>query len=161
MDYAQSIILGALQGATELFPVSSLGHSVIMPPLMGWNIDQSAPFFVMFLVATHAATALMLFLYFFKDWVRIFKEHGRLLWLLVVGTIPAGLLGLLFEKKLTALFASPIRVAIFLALNGLMLFGAELLRKMQTIKVDAHAKQFIWMFPIEEEKKYSNRPQQI
>ncbi len=135
MNYFQGIILGALQGATELFPVSSLGHSVILPSLFGWTIDQNAPFFVMFLVATHAATALILFFYFFKDWVRILKEHGRLLWLLVIGTIPAGLLGLLFEKKLTTLFASPIIVAIFLALNGLMLYGAEWLRKKHAIGV--------------------------
>ena len=132
MDYAQTIILGALQGVTELFPVSSLGHSVILPPLLGWHIDQSAPFFVMFIVVTHAATALVLFFYFFKDWLRILKEHGRLLWLLVIATIPAGLLGLLFEKKVTALFASPVIVAIFLALNGLMLYGAEWLRRSRT-----------------------------
>lgn len=146
MNYLQGIILGALQGITELFPVSSLGHSVILPSLFGWTIDQNAPFFVMFLVATHAATALVLFFYFIKDWVRILKEHGKLLWLLVIGTIPAGLLGLLFEKKLTALFASPIIVAIFLALNGLMLYGAEFLRKRQSVSaLNANLNRLSWL----------------
>jgi undecaprenyl-diphosphatase len=148
ITYFQAIILGAVQGITELFPISSLGHSIILPTILGWNIDQGADFFLIFLVATHFATALVLFIYFWKDWKRIIlgllrsikhitivnlsaehKADARLGWLLVVGTVPAGLLGLIFQNKLQALFASPKYVSIFLICNGLVLFGAEYLRK--------------------------------
>ena len=71
LTYIQAIILGAVQGITELFPVSSLGHSVILPSILGWKINQGADFFLIFLVATHFATALVLFIYFWKDWKRI------------------------------------------------------------------------------------------
>ena len=129
---------------SELFPVSSLGHSVILPSLLGWNIHQNDPYFITFLVATHLATALVLLGFFWADWVRIVKGLGRslrdrgidpadtdakLAWLLVVGTIPAGILGLLLENKLRHVFASPKSAAFFLMLNGFMLYGAELLRR--------------------------------
>jgi undecaprenyl-diphosphatase len=144
ISYGQAIVLGALQGVTELFPISSLGHSVILPSLLGWNIHQNDPYFITFLVATHLATALVLLGFFWRDWVRIVKGIGRSLrdrqiapddvdaklgWLLVIGTIPAGLLGLLLEHKLRHVFASPQSASIFLALNGVMLFGAERLRR--------------------------------
>ncbi len=144
ISYFQAAVLGLLQGVTELFPVSSLGHSVILPQLLGWNIHQNDPYFITFLVATHLATALVLLGFFWKDWVRIVKGLGRSLrdrgiapddadaklgWLLVVGTIPAGLLGLLLEHKLRAVFASAQSASIFLCLNGLLLYGAELLRR--------------------------------
>lgn len=146
MTYLQAIIMGALQGLAEPFPISSLGHSVLFPSLLGWsNINQNDPFFLIFLVATHAATALVFFLIFWEDWKKIFagmgrslrdrevdstaNPYGRLGWLLVVGTIPAGMLGLLFEKTFKDLFAAPDYVAWFLILNGVMLFGADLLRR--------------------------------
>jgi undecaprenyl-diphosphatase len=142
ISYFQAVILGLLQGVSELFPVSSLGHSVILPSLFGWNIHQNAPYFLTFLVALHLATALVLLGFFWQDWVRIVKGLGRSLrdrevtdpdaklgWLLVLGTIPAGLLGLLLQDSLRKLFASPEYASIFLALNGLMLYGAELLRR--------------------------------
>jgi undecaprenyl-diphosphatase len=144
ISYPQAIILGLLQGVSELFPVSSLGHSVILPKLLGWNIHQNDPYFISFLVATHLATAIVLLLFFWKDWVRIVKGIGRSLrdrgidpndtdaklgWLLVVGTIPAGILGLLLEHPLRSAFASAKSAAFFLMLNGLLLFGAELLRR--------------------------------
>ncbi len=135
-------MLGLLQGVSELFPVSSLGHSVILPKLVGWNIHQNAAYFLTFLVALHLATALVLLAFFWKDWVRIVKGLGRSLrdreiadpdaklgWLLVVGTIPAGLLGLTLQDSLRKLFASAEYASIFLAINGLLLFGAELLRR--------------------------------
>src|SRR5919205_2559053 len=105
ISYLQAAVLGLLQGAAELFPVSSLGHSVILPKLFGWDIHQNAPYFLTFLVALHLATALVLLGFFWRDWVRIVKGLGRSLrdreigqtdtdaklgWLLVVGTIPAG-----------------------------------------------------------------------
>jgi undecaprenyl-diphosphatase len=144
ISYFQGAVLGLLQGVSELFPVSSLGHSVILPKLVGWDIHQDAPYFLTFLVATHLATALVLLGFFRRDWVRILKGLGRslrdreiapndvdakLAWLLVVGTIPAGILGITLQDKLRSLFASPQYASIFLALNGLVLYGAELLRR--------------------------------
>ena len=144
ISYFQAIVLGLLQGVSELFPVSSLGHSVILPSLLGWNIHQNDPFFLTFLVATHFATALVLLGFFWTDWWLILKglgrslkerqiresdPHARLGWLLVVGTIPAGILGLLLEGKLRHIFASPQSAAVFLMLNGVLLYGAELLRR--------------------------------
>jgi len=142
ISYFQGAMLGLLQGVTELFPISSLGHSVILPSLLGWDIHQNDPYFLTFLVATHIATALVLLAFFWRDWWRILKGLGRSLrdreiadpdaklgWLLVVGTIPAGILGLTLEHSLRKIFASPQSAAIFLALNGLVLYGAELLRR--------------------------------
>ena len=144
-------MLGLLQGVSELFPVSSLGHTVIIPKLLGWNIHQNAPYFLTFLVALHLATALVLLGFFWKDWVRIVKGVGRSLrdreiapddtdaklgWLLVVGTIPAGILGIALQDKLRSLFASPQYASIFLALNALVLFGAELLRRRAPVTAD-------------------------
>jgi undecaprenyl-diphosphatase len=144
ITYFQGAMLGLLQGVSELFPVSSLGHSVILPKLVGWHIHQNAPYFLTFLVALHLATALVLLGFFWRDWVRIVKGLGRSLrdreigandtdaklgWLLIVGTIPAGILGLTLQDSLRKLFASPEYASIFLALNGLLLFGAELLRR--------------------------------
>lgn len=138
----QAIVLGALQGFSELFPISSLGHSVIAPRLLGWDIHQGDAFFITFLVATHLATALVLLGFFWADWMRIARGLGRSLrdreiadpdarlgWLLVVGTVPAGLLGLLLEHPLRRVFASPTSAAVFLAINGVLLFGAERLRR--------------------------------
>jgi undecaprenyl-diphosphatase len=144
ISYLQAIILGLLQGVTELFPISSLGHSVILPKLFGWDIHQNDDYFITFLVATHLATAIVLFIFFWRDWMRILKGLGRSLrdrgiaeddadaklgWLLVVGTIPAGLLGLLLEHKLRSVFASPQSAAFFLILIGHLLFGAAALRR--------------------------------
>jgi undecaprenyl-diphosphatase len=148
LTYFQAVIFGLLQGITELFPISSLGHSVILPKLLGWNIDQNAPFFLTFLVATHFATALVLFFFFFDEWKRILSgivrslkareinendADARLGWLIVVATIPAGLLGILFETALAKLFANPQLVAAILILNGLMLFGAEAVRRKRKV----------------------------
>jgi len=144
ISYPRAIVLGLLQGVSELFPISSLGHTVILPGLLGWNVHQNAPYFLSFLVATHLATAIVLFCFFWRDWVRILKGVGRSLrdrgidpndadaklgWLLVVGTIPAGILGLLLQDTLRKAFASGQIAAAFLIANGVLLFGAELLRR--------------------------------
>jgi undecaprenyl-diphosphatase len=142
LSFRQALILGILQGVSELFPISSLGHSIILPALLGWTIDQNANYFLTFLVATHFATAAVLFMFYQNDWVRIIRgtlrsiwrpslgidPDAKLGWLLVVGTIPAGALGFLFQKQLQQLFASPLYVASFLTLNVLLLYVAELLR---------------------------------
>ncbi len=142
ISYPRAIVLGLLQGVSELFPVSSLGHSVILPHLLGWNIHQNDPYFLTFLVTTHLATAIVLFFFFRRDWVRIVKGIGRSLrdreiadpdarlgWLLVVGTIPAGILGLLLQDTLRKGFAKPTEAAIFLTANGVLLGLAERLRR--------------------------------
>jgi undecaprenyl-diphosphatase len=143
LTYVQAGILGALQGITELFPVSSLGHTVILPSLFGWQLDQSSPEFVAFIVLTHLATALVLLGFFWRDWFNIIRgvfrtlasrristadTYGKLGWLIVVSTIPVGLLGLLFQEQLTRLFAAPKLVAGVLVLNGILLFLGEKLR---------------------------------
>lgn len=144
LEVWQALALGALQGITELFPISSLGHTVLLPSLVGWNVDQADPAFLAFLVATHFATALVLLGFFARTWLRIVggllrslrareiapdDADARLGWLLVVATVPAGVLGLLLEDQVRALFASPRIAAVFLTGNGLMLLGAELLRR--------------------------------
>ena len=144
MTLMQAAVLGLLQGVTELFPVSSLGHSVLLPPLLGWSFNEHDPSFLVFLVATHFATALVLLLFFWQDWLHIIAgmlrslrerrieeddTYAKIGWLLVVATIPAGLLGLLFQKSLQALFASPHFVAFFLLCNGALLYSAERLRR--------------------------------
>ena len=159
LSYFQAIIMGGLQGFSELFPVSSLGHSVILPKLLGWHVNQNDNFFLIFLVATHLATALVLLGFYYKDWLLIIKgifhslkikridpadTYAKLGWLIVVASIPAGILGLLFEEKLKILFASPTLVSIFLILNGLLLFGAEMLRKKNSVSVAADLTNLSW-----------------
>jgi undecaprenyl-diphosphatase len=144
ISYFQGLILGLTQGVAEPFPISSLGHAVILPRLAGWRIHQNDKFFIDFLVATHLATALVLLGFFFKDWVRIVSgmlrslrdrevrpdnHEGRLGWLIVVGTVPAGILGLLLEQPLRDLFASPVSAAAFLIVNGVALLAFERLRR--------------------------------
>jgi undecaprenyl-diphosphatase len=144
ISYFQGAILGLLQGIAEPFPISSLGHGVMLPRLLGWNIHQNDTYFLAFLVATHVATATVLLLLFLDDWKRIVRGLGRSLrdreiksddtdarlgWLLVVGTIPAGAIGLLFEHPLRSLFASPASAAVFLVVNGILLLTFERLRR--------------------------------
>ncbi len=149
----QAILLGALQGLTELFPVSSLGHSVLIPHLLGWGIAEESNLFVIFLVATHLATSLVLFAFYRHDWMKIIKgilrslknrsiapddAFARLGWLLVIATIPAGIIGLLFESSLKRLFASPIPVSIFLVANGMLLLVVEQVRRKNTLRPIDH-----------------------
>jgi undecaprenyl-diphosphatase len=145
ISYLQALILGLAQGIAEPFPISSLGHGVIIPSLFGWNIHQNDDYFLAFLVATHCATALVLFVFFWQDWKRILTglwrtiraggrldpedDDARLGWLLVIGTIPAGILGLVLEHPLRTLFASAETASIFLIVNGILLLAFERLRK--------------------------------
>ena len=154
ISYGQAVVLGLLQGFAELFPISSLGHSVVAPKLLGWHIRQNDSFFITFLIATHLATAIVLLGFFWRDWMRILRGLGRSLrdrgiaeddadaklgWLLVVGTIPAGLLGLLLEHALRSVFASARSAAFFLILNGLMLYGAERAHSLHEAMLPARA----------------------
>ena len=138
----QVLFMGLLQGATELFPVSSLGHAVVLPALLHWSYRQSDPNFVPFLTLLHLGTAGALLVLYRQDWARIavgfFRAayrgriggpEERLAMLLLVGTVPAGVAGLLLEVPLKQLFATPRAAAGFLVLNGLILLGGELLRR--------------------------------
>jgi undecaprenyl-diphosphatase len=141
MTAFQALVTAILQGVTELFPVSSLGHAVILPRLLGWDIDQHAPSFLPFLVVLHLGTAAALLLYFWRDWLSLVlaffgqgpvaerKAQWHLLWLIVVATVPAVVLGFIFEKFFRTLFGSPAAAAFFLMVNGGLLFAGERLRR--------------------------------
>jgi undecaprenyl-diphosphatase len=136
------IFLAALQGSTELFPVSSLGHAVVVPAIFNLGVDPAAPSFVPFLALLHVGTGVALLVLYREQWWRIIRgfirasirgriETGdeRLAFLLVVGTIPAGVIGFLLENPLKSLFAHPRTAAAFLVVNGAILLAAELLRR--------------------------------
>jgi undecaprenyl-diphosphatase len=142
MSLAQALFMGLLQGATELFPVSSLGHSVLIPSLLHWSFRQSDPTFVPFLVLLHLGTAGALLIIYRSQWVDIIKSFvvaavrgrietpsERLAMLLMVGTIPAAILGVFFETRIKSLFASPYVAAGFLVVNGALMLTFEQLRR--------------------------------
>jgi len=147
LSYFQAVIMGLLQGVSELFPVSSLGHSVLFPSLFGWeNLvrAQSDPesFFLAFLVGLHVATAIALIIFYRQEWARIIlgffsslkkgqatTPDQRLAWLLIVATIPAGLVGVFFEHSLRILFAKPLAASLFMVMNGAVLWLVETLRR--------------------------------
>jgi len=142
MDALYAYALAILQGVTELFPISSLGHTVILPPLLGWPIDQQSTAFLPFVVVLHVGTAAALLLYFWRDWLFVaqgltglgansrdeIERARRLLGLIVVATLPAVVIGFLFEKLVRGLFASPLIAALFLIANGLLLLFGDRLR---------------------------------
>lgn len=149
LTYIQAITIGVLQGVTELFPVSSLGHSVLVPAWIGgsWAAlvtqeSSSESPYLAFLVGLHVATALALLWYFRAEWVRIARGFvtslrerrivsvdARIAWLVIVATLPVGLIGLLAEHTLRTLFAKPVYASVFLALNGLILLAGERYRR--------------------------------
>lgn len=158
LTYLQAIVIALVQGVTELFPVSSLGHSVLVPAWIGgeWEtlVTQSsqpsseASFYLAFIVALHVATALALLLFFRADWVRIVRgflrsaprslrerrlsvldPDERLAWMIVIATIPVGITGLAFEHLFRTVFAKPVAASAFLFVNGLILLAGERLRR--------------------------------
>ena len=140
MNAIQAVVLAVLQGATELFPVSSLGHAVVLPALLNWNIDQRAAAFLPFLVMLHLGTATALLLYFWRDWWALLtgllgvgdahqvRESRRVTWLVVVATIPAVVVGFLLEHFFRRLFGDPVTAAAVLIVNGGLLLLGERLR---------------------------------
>ena len=148
----QAIVLGVLQGVTELFPISSLGHTVIFPNLFGWhNIVawQSQPEspWLAFVVMLHVGSAVGLLIYFWRTWVEIIKAFfatarkrkietptERLAWLIIFATIPVGILGLALEHVVRVALAKPLAASIFLVVNGLILLGAERLRRRSEVR---------------------------
>jgi undecaprenyl-diphosphatase len=159
MSYLQAIVIGILQGITELFPISSLGHSVLVPAFLGWDNLVGAQtsqesFYLAFLVGLHVATATALLIYFRATWRRIIggfvrsirrrrveTPDERLAWLLVVATIPVGVVGLAFEHSLRVVFAKPVAAGAFLVVNGLILFAGERLRLRRASQVSVLASQ--------------------
>jgi undecaprenyl-diphosphatase len=144
ISWLEAAVVGAVQGVTELFPVSSLGHSVLLPAVIGgsWakDLDVSAPEspYLAFIVGTHVATALALVLFYRRDWVRLIRallgsvrrrrvagDDERLIWQLIIATIPVGLVGLVFEHWLRTHLARPVPAACFLTVNGLVLLWIE------------------------------------
>jgi undecaprenyl-diphosphatase len=140
MTLLQAIGIAILQGATELFPISSLGHAVVVPALLHWSLDQHAPSYLPFLVLLHVGTAVALLCFFWRDWLALARgvlglggahesgEARRVLLLIVLATIPAVVVGFAFEHFFRSLFASPLAAAFFLAANGAVLLWGERLR---------------------------------
>jgi undecaprenyl-diphosphatase len=134
------IFLSVLQGVTELFPVSSLGHTLLVPALFGMHIDKHAPQLLPFLVALHLGTAFALLWYFRERWVALISgffaslsgrrnDDGHMMWALIIGTIPAGLVGLVLEKRLERIFHDLRIVAIALIVNGILLWLGDRLQR--------------------------------
>jgi undecaprenyl-diphosphatase len=152
LSFFQAVVIGLIQGVTELFPISSLGHSVLMPSLFGWHSlvssqSQKESFYLAFIVGLHCASALALLIFFWRDWVRIIKgffssiakrrvetAEERLAWLIIVATIPVGVFGLLFERELRLLFAKPLAAALFLTVNGGILLAGERVRRRSAVR---------------------------
>jgi undecaprenyl-diphosphatase len=152
LTYFQAIVLGFLQGVTELFPVSSLGHTVLFPTLFGWNElvkaqSQSESFWLAFVVMLHVGSALGLLFYYRREWVQIISAFfrtlatrrietstERLAWLIIVASIPAGIIGLALEHQLRTITAKPELAAIFLMVNGCLLIGFERFRRRAEVR---------------------------
>jgi undecaprenyl-diphosphatase len=165
LTYLEAAVVGLIQGVSELFPVSSLGHNVLIPALIGgsWgsdlNVSAKESPYLAFIVGLHVATAIALLIYFWRDWVRIiggfFTSFGqftrpaagtsrwhlqsadqRLAWMIILATIPVGLVGLKFEHAFRVLFGVPIRAAIFLVVNGVILLLGERFRRRSSVAAD-------------------------
>ncbi len=136
MSWLEIIVIAIIQGATEFFPVSSLGHAVIVPGLFGWEALQSDPGFLAFLIILHFGTAIALLLYFWRDWIGLLaafrpqksaesQRARRLIFMLVIGTVPVAVLGLAFNHAIKMLFATPIVASVFLIANGALLYFGD------------------------------------
>ena len=136
MTALQAIVMALLQGVTELFPISSLGHAVILPRLLGWNIDQKAPDFLPYLVVMHLGTAIALFVFFWRDWFAFGQSlidsqaprsqaDRRVLGFVVLATIPAVLVGFILHDRLAEAFGSPAIAAFVLIVNGAVLYFSD------------------------------------
>jgi undecaprenyl-diphosphatase len=152
LSYFQAVVLGLLQGVTELFPVSSLGHTVLFPTLFGWSglvkaQSQSESFWLAVVVMLHVGSALGQLAYYWRDWLALIAAFlrsiaarsistptERLAWLIFTASIPTGILGLAFEHQLRTLTAKPEIAAIFLVVNGVLLLGAEMARRRAAVR---------------------------
>ena len=156
LTYLEAAVVGLVQGVTEMFPVSSLGHNVLIPAIIGgsWatdlNVARPESPYLAFIVGLHVATAIALLIYFWRDWVRIIggfftsiRDRGvrtvdqKLAWMIIVATIPVGIVGLLFEHTFRVIFGKPIIAGVFLAVNGLILIAGERYRSRASLAADA------------------------
>ena len=156
MTYPEAMVVGLIQGVTELFPASSLGHNVLIPALVGgsWarDLNVAAPEspYLAFIVGLHVATAIALLIYFWRDWVRIIRgfftsirdrdvstTDQKLAWMIILATIPVGLAGLFFEHAFRVIFGKPVLAAVFLVVNGVILFAGEKFRPRKSRQADA------------------------
>jgi undecaprenyl-diphosphatase len=156
LTYLEAAVVGLVQGVSEMFPVSSLGHNVLIPAIIGgsWardlNVASSESPYLAFIVGLHVATAIALLVYFWRDWIRIIggfltsirdrgvrTEDQKLAWMIILATIPVGVVGLLFEHAFRVIFAKPIIAGIFLAVNGLILIAGERYRSRASLAADA------------------------
>ncbi len=145
MTFAQAILLAILQGVSELFPVSSLGHTILVPALLHWTVNRRDPSFLAFIVVLHLGTAIALVIFYRREWIALVRafvasivrgrlsgeRNERIAWLLVVGSIPVGILGVYLESPVRNLFGSAAFAAIFLMINALIMFAGEFFRKRQ------------------------------
>jgi undecaprenyl-diphosphatase len=158
MTYPEAMVVGLIQGISELFPVSSLGHNVLIPALVGgsWakalNVSSAESPYLAFIVGLHVATAIALMIYFWRDWVRIIggfftsirdrdvkTRDQKLAWMIILATIPVGIAGLLFEHAFRVIFGKPILAAVFLIVNGVILLCGERFRTAKSLRADAVA----------------------
>ncbi len=155
LTYLQAAVVGLVQGVSELFPVSSLGHGVLIPALIGgqWatnlNLTAASSPYLAVIVGLHVATAAALLIYFWRDWVRIvgglvssiryrevYTADERLAWMIVLATIPVGIAGLALQKTFQTVFGQPRLAAVFLVVNGLILIGGERFRRSASREAD-------------------------
>lgn len=156
LQLLQMLVLALIQGVTELFPISSLGHTVIIPALLGWGDLGKDPAFVPLVTALHLGTSIALLIYFWRDWFQVgktvvstIKQGGKVdrgtdewvSWLIIIGCIPAGLIGVLLQKKIEGLFTSALIAATFLVVNGSVLFLGEALRRRSEARLHSMSPQ--------------------
>jgi len=155
LTYLEAAVVGLIQGVSELFPVSSLGHNVLIPALIGgsWasdlNVSKANSPYLAFIVGMHVATAIALLIYFWRDWIRIIggffssirhrevqTRDQRLAWMIILATIPVGLVGLVAEHAFRVLFGKPILAGVFLIVNGVILYCGEKFRPRASVQAD-------------------------
>src|ERR1700761_266396 len=156
LTYLEAVVTGLVQGVTELFPVSSLGHNVLIPALVGGNWatalnvqDKNSPYLA-FVVGLHVATALAMILFFWRDWLRIVRgffssirkrsattADEKLAWMIILATIPVGIVGATLQHVFVDVFAKPELAALFLAVNGLILLLSERMRRAREARASA------------------------
>ena len=155
ITYLEAAVVGLIQGVSELFPVSSLGHNVLLPALIGgsWasdlNVSEASSPYLAFIVGMHVATALALLIYFWRDWIRIIggffssiryrqvqTRDQKLAWMIILATIPVGLVGVVADKPFREIFGKPIVAGVFLIINGIILYCGEKFRPRASIDAD-------------------------
>ncbi len=155
LTYLEAAVVGLVQGVSELFPVSSLGHNVLIPALVGgsWardlNVADTNSPYLAFIVGMHVATAIALLIYFWRDWIRIIggffssirhrevrTRDQRLAWMIILATIPVGLVGLVADKPFREIFGKPIVAGVFLIINGVILYCGERFRPPSSVRAD-------------------------